>query len=135
MDPTTATLVLFCGSVLLLLVAFVWAFKDVFARTVQIATEHVPAYGIVYIKCTVGMIIAAGICFKETWQPVTLAQTLSWAWWDWTIHLGAPILSMLLYLQAFLDRSMERAGQQKAKADATNAPAAQPPPAAPPVIV
>ncbi len=122
MNPTTDSLILFFGSCLLLAVAFVWAFKDVFQKMIGQAAEYVPAYGIAYLKCSVGMVIAAGICFKETWQPVTLAQTLTWAWWDWTIHLGAPLLSMLLYLQAFLDRSMERAGQQKVKDDASAPP-------------
>lgn len=138
---------------LLSILWFVQKFYDDVAKPIVItvrdgvvksAIPNATAYAVAYLKCSVGMIVVGGICFKATWQPVTVSETLKWAWWDWTIHLGEPVLAMLMYLQGFLDRSMQRADEMLAKkgvaaavAPAIAAPASVsaapfPPPAIPP---
>lgn len=111
----TDSLVVFFAAVGVVLLAFALAFKSVIRNMVNLAAESVPAYWMAYLKLAVGALIAAGITFKATWQPVGLAETVHWASWDWAIHIGEPILAMLLYIQGFLDRSMERAEAVKAK--------------------
>lgn len=113
------SLIIFLSSVLLLAIAFALAFRPVFKRMVGVAADMVPTYAQAYLKCTVSMIIAAGICFRETWQPVTTAQAAGFNWWDWTIFLGAPLLAALINLNAFLDRSLERADAAKAVKQST----------------
>lgn len=113
-----AVLCLF-SSLVLLSIAFAWAFKDVFRGMVKFAAEMVPGYAMAYLKCAVSMIIAAGICFRETWQPVTEAQAATFQPWDWMIFIGAPVLAALMNLNAFLDRSLERADAAKAAKEST----------------
>ena len=109
-----SSFIIFCASVILFLIALGWNLRDILQRLIRRAADLVPVYGMAYLKAGLGALIAFGICFKATWQPITMAETLKWAWWDWTIHFGEPLLAMLMYLQGFLDRSLEKADAVKA---------------------
>lgn len=115
----------FCSSLLLLGIAFAWAFKPIFVNMVKLAADMVPNYGMAYLKCIVSMIIAAGICFRETWQPVTDVQASHFQTWDWMIYIGAPVLAALITLNAFLDRSLERADAAKVARQSTTSTTTQ----------
>lgn len=116
------SVIFFCSSVLLLAIAVVWMLRPVIKGVGEFAKTHAQIYAIAYFKCCIGVIIAAGITFKATWQPITLAETVNWALWDWMIHIGEPFLAGLLYIQGFLDRSVQRADEVKAKVVANVAP-------------
>lgn len=116
------SLVLFFSAILILLLAFALAFKPIIRRLVDLAADHVPTYALAYVKCSLGAVIAAGITFKATWQPVTLGQTLNWAVWDWIIHIGEPVLSFLLYIQAFINQDWASAEIEKRAKSSTNPP-------------
>lgn len=119
---TAGAIIIFFSSLLLLLIACGWAFRGVLRKMIAMAEEMVPTHALAYLKCSVGMGIAFGITFRETWQPVTRAQMAGFLWSDWVIFLGAPVLAALLYFQGFLDRSLDRADKAKAVKDATNPP-------------
>ena len=105
----------FCSSVLLLAIAVVWMLRPVIKGIGDFAKTHAQLYAVAYLKGACLILLAMGGTFKETWQPITSAQTVNWAWWDWAIHFLAPLLSGLAVLSAFLDRSMQRADEVKAK--------------------
>lgn len=121
MNHTTLTYGFLCltCSMLLLAITFAWWLKPVVIKMRDMAVEMVPTHALAYLKCLLGTVIAGGICFRETWQPVTIEQAANFAPWDWMIYIGAPGLAMLLYVNAFLDRSLERADKAKAARDSS----------------
>lgn len=117
------TLIAFASAVLLLIVVFAWVFRATFKSLIDQAAQHSKTYATAYIKAGCLILITMGNTFKETFQPLTIEVVKSFAWWDWVIKLGAPILAGLAVLVAFLDRSMQRADEAKvAKPTVTNPP-------------
>lgn len=116
------SVIFFCSSVLLLSIAVVWMMRPVFSGIGVFAKTHAQLYAVAYVKCFIGVLVAFGICFKATWQPITIDETAHWAVWDWMIHIGEPLLAGLLYIQGFLDRSIQRADEVKAKIVANTPP-------------
>lgn len=117
----------FCSSVLLLAIAFAWAFRGVFKTLINTATEHAAVYSAAYVKGACLIYIGAGTTFKEVFQPVTIDQAALFSWWDWYIHFNAPIITGASLLAAFLDKSVQRANEVKAaKLAATNSTPAIP---------
>ncbi len=112
---TLDALILFGSSVLLFICAVGLIFKGVFKKMIAQVEDMVPTHALPYTKCAVGMSIAFGITFRETWQPVTGPQMAAFLWSDWVIFLGAPVLAALLYFQGFLDRSLDRADKARAE--------------------
>lgn len=108
------TLISFAAAVLLLSVVFAWVFRATFRSLIDQAAQHSKTYATAYIKAGCLILITMGNTFKETFQPLTVEMVKSFAWWDWVIKLGAPILAGLAVLVAFLDRSMQRADEAKA---------------------
>lgn len=109
-----SALIVFLSSVLLLAIAFAWAFRDTFRSLIDQAAEHSKAYAMAYFKAACLILITMGNTFKETFQPLTAEMMSQFMWSDWVIKLGAPILAGLAVMVAFLDRSMERADASKA---------------------
>ncbi len=113
--------IILCSSTLLLAIAVGIMARPVLKHIGAYTKTHLELYFAAYLKATCLVLLAMGGTFKETWQPVTLAQTANWAPWDWVIHFLAPLLSGLAVISAFLDRSMQRADEVKAKT-ASNTP-------------
>lgn len=107
------TLIAFASAVLLLAVVFAWVFRATFGSLIDQAAQHSKTYATAYVKAGCLILITMGNTFKETFQPLTTEMVRSFAWWDWVIKLGAPILAGLAVMVAFLDRSMERADASK----------------------
>ncbi len=116
------SVIIFCSSVLLLAIIVVWLLRPVIRGLGNYAKTHAELYASAYLKCACLVLLSMGTTFKETWQPVTITQAANWAWWDYAIHFLAPLLSGLAVLSAFLDRSMQRADEAKAKQGGTNPP-------------
>ncbi len=107
--------IILCSSTLLLTIAVGIMCRPIIRGVGNYAKTHAEIYAMAYLKASCLMTLAMGGTFKETWQSVTSVQAANWAWWDWAIHLLAPILSGIAVLSAFLDRSMQRADEVKAK--------------------
>lgn len=103
-------------STLLLVTVVIILFRPFIQVATGFASDHFKIYAMAYLKVTCLMTLAMGGTFKESWQTVTSADAARWAVWDWIIHLIAPVLSGVAVLSAFLDRSMQRADEEKEKA-------------------
>lgn len=109
------SIIIFLCSILLLVIAGVMALRPILKGIGDYTKTHAQIYAVAYLKLIIGVLVAGFITFKATWQPITIAETQNWAIWDWMIHIGEPFGAGLLYIQAFLDRSMQRADEVKAK--------------------
>jgi hypothetical protein len=107
--------IILCSSTLLLAIAVGIMCRPIIKGIGAYAKAHAELYAVAYCKASCLILLAMGTTFKETWQPVTAAEAGNWQWWDWAIHFLAPLLSGLAVLGAFLDRSMQRADEVKAK--------------------
>lgn len=103
----------FAGSSLLLLIALGLIFKGALLNVANYSAEHAKVYAGAYVKAGCLIAIAIGTTFKEVFQPVTVEQAATFAWWDWVIKFSAPLLSGLAVLSAFLDRSLQRLDEKK----------------------
>lgn len=110
---------IFACSLLVLFLALMLWLKPVFFKMRELVVEVLPTHGLAVTIWFIGMVASGMICFRETWQPVTIAQANEFAPWDWMIYLGMPFISMLLYTQGFLNRSLERADKALAEKRST----------------
>ncbi len=121
----TEQLISFASAVLLGLIAFFWVFRGLFRTLVNSSEEHAKSYTSAYVKCFCLIALAAGTTFKEVFQPITVEQAARFAWWDWIIKFSAPVLSGLSVLSAFLDRSLQRVDEDKARRSGNTNPPIQ----------
>lgn len=122
------------SSACLISAAFIgWFFRGALSSLRGIASDHAKTYAVAYVKGGCLVLIAMGSAFKETFQPLTIEQANRMEWWDWAIAFFSPLLAGLAVLAAFLDRSTQRASEDKASEDKAKALTAPPFQVQPPV--
>lgn len=120
-------LIVFASIFLVMVIGLVYFLRGALFSITTVAAQHAKIYAVSYVKGSCLVLISMGSTFKETWQPVTLAQAQTFQWWDYVIKFEAPLLAGLSVLAAFLDSSKNKADEVAAKVDPII-------PAKPPVI-
>jgi len=102
-------LITFVVVLLVFLGVGLWFFRGVINVLGTLAADHARVYAVSYIKGAALIAIAAGACFTETFSNLTAEEAARLSWWSWMVLFWKPIAAGLATMCAFLDRSAERA--------------------------
>lgn len=127
MNPSLA---IFAGICLVVIGGMGFFLRGALFNITTAAAEHAKIYAVAYVKGGALILLAMLASFDENFRNLTKEAAVLLPWWGWTILYLKPIAAALAVLVAFLDRSVQRGGEEAANLKAAKSGTAPPFPSA-----
>ena len=112
----------FCAIILAILVGIGYFLRATLSAVATVASIHAKTFAVAYVKSGSLMFIAASGAFATGYSALPPALQGSMPWAPYAVFFMMPMTAALSVLVAFLDRSAQRAGEEKTASSSTTAP-------------
>ena len=113
LPPQYQGLVIFVVFVVLVWGSIIFLLRGMLKGLSLHAAESVKRYAPAFTKGAALVAIAALSDFVEIFEKLSSDVALVTPWWTWLCYLFGPVIGALTTLVAFMDRSLERAREDK----------------------